>query len=249
MVNEDDQLLIGRYLDGSLPSNERGTLRARLENEPELNAFMVQEEELRAWVGREAKVSATMDFLGTLTPGNTDIAIATNVDQKDKPSASKAATVKPLWRRPAVRIAAGMIALLFLVAAALWWLPTGNDNFTHRPLGNTMGETTTAAMRAYNQGDYATALPLLRQQNNVSPSPDWQLAEAVSLLELERYAEALSLLDELERNAPLYQDAANYYAGVAHFRSDGLALAQESLKKVPQNSFYGPPAARLLKKI
>lgn len=232
MVTEEDQIQIEKWLEGSLPPAQAERLSKRAEKDPDLAKAMRRARMSQDWLEREAAVSQTMDYLQRTYPTS------------KKPSPR---TV-PFWRRPRYLAAASI--LLLLSVGLFWVLSTENTSIEspHRPLPATMGSSE-EAVRAYNDGDFKVALPLIQQQLDSTPEPRWLLAEAVSLLELGRYDEASVSIERLAERAPLQIDAVTFYRGLIAYRKNQFESARSALEAVPEDTYYYAKARALLEEI
>lgn len=120
-------------------------------------------------------------------------------------------------------------------------------------------ETGTQAFRSaldeYRHKNYVKALAafrLLAKESGGDTTPEIRFYEAVCLMELNRYAEAVSVLqplaDDGERN-PYYQPAV-WYLSLASLRNGEREKAERLLRQiVEEEGFYAEKAAKALKRL
>lgn len=237
MVTEEDRILINRYLDGSLPSNQASALRGRLKDDELLQKSLNHERELRDWLIQKNKVDETMAYLRGLTNQGS------NLTKKAETPIHQ----KPKKRRRYLQVLAASVAALLLVFTSFWLLNPSNETVVkHRPLSVVMGSGESEAARLFNAESYAEALPFLTSIEN--PQSDVLLAIAISFIETERFDDALPILDSLGQDSPNFTDAVFLYKGLIYYRKEQPVLARSQLGKIPVNSYYYPAARRLLKK-
>lgn len=230
MVSDNDKILVERYLDGSLHDNELSILRARLENEPALSEHLRQQEELKDWTVREKLVSGGMAYLKSL-------------EVPAEGESNKTNPVSTTWSRYRWIILLGILALL--ISGYLLLRPTEDSPIIdHRPLAVKMADQTPPETLAYNEKDFAKALPLLREANALNPAPAYQLAIAVSFLETDRPGDALPYLEALS-DAPLYREARLFYQAYAFLHLGREDEASALLDQLPDSGFYGDAGKRL----
>ena len=236
MVTEDDKLLVERALNGDLDPAAADNLRRRLEREADLRDYHERIEQQQTFLATEAKVTATLEYLRKLPDGT-----------NEKPSGVAAGAARQAATRARRLKWLLLAAALLMLLLALWYLnapPPATPIIDHRPVAVNMADAPPDYVRAYNAGDYATALPGLRTALEQADDPGLRLALIVSLIETDKPAAALPELDRLAE-APLYADAVAFYRAYAAYRAGDSAAARRLLAAVPRQGFYGLAADRL----
>lgn len=241
MVNDDDKLLIERYLAGSLPDNEHRTLRARLETDTALGDYFLRQREMQDFLARDARVTSTLAYLNGLEQTGPPDRTEPLRPEPDTVSDFVPAAPNKYW------LPLGLSALIVLITLLLFYFYWPSDPpavIEHRPLAVMMADAPPPEVAAYNAGEYAAALPLLVEANAARPNPEYQLAIAISYLETDRPAAALPYLEGLAA-APLYGDARHFYGALAYWQMARRDDAAAALNRLSPGGYYAPAAERL----
>lgn len=185
------------------------------------------------------------------------------VDQKQKSISQKKTKVISLFpRAQMIGIAASMT---ILIVAAVWIFypsPKSTEHFAFRKyyqkdpgLPTTMGVsdqiTLDQAMLLYKQNDYKEALHAFETLINESPNDTIQYYYAMSLMELDQFAEAEKTLRKLEIQSPNLQQRRDWYLIMALLQlnkeNEAIEQVQEILEQ--EQHLYKNDAKRLFEEI
>jgi len=264
-MNEENDILISRYLAADMGLPELAAFEARLAAEPALAAELQRRKEELTFFRTEAALPDLEAQMATLATqhfqsapeGELGQEAWTQVQGKGKKEQGKkggqTAKIRTLnWKRwlPATGIAAA-VALVLLI-----WNPFSTDPYQqfalHAPLyltekGDAAAEAATAAQQAFNAGDYAEAhsqLILYLQQN--PDDNEARLAFGIAALETDRDAEARAIFIELANGTTAFKDDGQFYLALAYFKA-GDTRAKAELEKIsPDNSDFGVRVLEML---
>ncbi|MEM1319368.1 MAG: tetratricopeptide repeat protein [Bacteroidota bacterium] len=221
-MKEEDLLLIRQYLEDLLDEGAREAFEARLAEEPPLREELELARQMNAHLSRKAQKEATLARLHQL-----------HRQEFTEPPAAQGPR-RLLWLGGAAAAVAAV--LLFL----LWPSPKLYDQYAqHSPLSlnskSAAGPVDLAALdQAFNQGQYAKALPSLNDLLQQNPNDsEVQLYRAICLIELEQNEAAAQALQALEKGNSLFQYQASWYLALLYIRQEKLELAMATLQKIP----------------
>lgn len=231
-MDEQDYILIERYLQGECSPEEAATVAKRAVEEPAFNEALVARRQLnihlQSWAGEE-NLRPTLRTLG------------------ERFFREETAVVRPLrsnrrWLYGIV--AAAMIALAVIFAGP--WLNNsgGYEQFAqHQPLSLTeRGEdpaNAAAAQQAYNNERYVEAIELLRaylaQQSDDERA---RLALGVSLLETNRDEEAIAVFKRIAESQSTLAPNGNWYLALAAVKRGDNTAAVGYLDLIPASDKF-----------
>jgi hypothetical protein len=156
------------------------------------------------------------------------------------------------WRK--IMLAAASVAIL---AAALWWLqkPTGTlyeqyaahemPQFTVRSSGANLSAE---AEQAFKQKNYATALEKLSTLLAEEPNDaNYQLYQAICLIELNRSAEARIALQPLADGKSALKSEAVWYLALSYLKEQNNTACQTILMQISAGDIHYKDAEKLIK--
>lgn len=262
-MNEENDILISRFLAADLPPPELAAFEARLAAEPELVAELQRRKEELTFLKTEAALPHLETQMAALAAqhflaGSEDTTAQeaqTQVQTKDKEEqGTKTAKVRSLnWKRwlPATGIAAA-VALVLLI-----WNPfTSSDPYQqfaqYAPLSLTEKSSAneasvTAAQEAFNSGNYAeahTQLIIYLQQN--PDDNEARLAFGISALETNQDAEARAVFTQLANGTTTFKDDGQFYLALAYFKAEDARAKTELEKISPDNPDFGVRVREML---
>ena len=233
-MQEEDYVLIERYLGGDLPAAEARSVTARATTDPAFAAALEERRHLNAHlaaVAGEETLNITLKQLGS------------------RYFTEPEATVRSLPRRTgSLRWLAGLAAAAVVALLVILFLPGPGGNpyeqfATHEPLALTERSDATAdptaAEAAYNRGDYAAAIPLL-EAYLAQRSDDLRarLALGVSLLETDRDREAVAIFNEIAEGSSALAAYGNWYLALAAVKRGDDESALSFLDRIPATDAY-----------
>jgi hypothetical protein len=237
---------IEAYLDGSLPAEERKLFEEKLKTDPGLA------ETFRLYQG----IQSTMH---KAPPAKGEDQLQQSMHQLRKKHASAHKPAKRVLFREWRAVAA---VFVIVVGAGLWWLlqrPDADGLYkkyaTHAQIeigarGSANDRLALSAARAYNAGNYARSADLLKRYNAREPGvAEMQLAEGVSYLELDRFAEAEPLFDSIARGQTVFAGHARWYLGLMYLKQGKLDESKKVLQSIPEDAATYERAQSLLKEL
>lgn len=267
-MQEENDILISRYLAADLSPPELAAFEERLVAEPTLAAELQRRKEELTFLRTEAALpdleaqmaelanqhfpSAQRDKAGQ--EARTQVQGEGKKGAKEKGKVNQSAKVRTLnWKRwlPAAGIAAA-VALVLLI-----WNPfTGAEPYEqfaqYAPLyltekSDAASAAATAAQQAFNAGDYAKAhdqLILYLQQN--PDDNEARLAFGITALETNRDAEARAIFTELANGSSTFKDDGQFYLALAYFKAGDQRAKAELQKISSDNPDFGVRVGEML---
>jgi predicted Zn-dependent protease len=242
-MEDQDIKLLDDYFNGLLPAADEAAVRARCD----ADAAFAGEFNLRRQMA---------DWLHS-NPARSEFR-----QQTDKLGAEffKSAETRPMqpiqvvWRR---RLMAAAAVLLLAIAA--WWLlrpapPLYQQYAAYTPLHLTERGATapqaTAAEAAFNRKDYQQALESLRQLVDLQPDNSTaRLYMGISLLELNRPAEARNALSPLAEGQSVLRSDARWYVALSYLLEQDQAGCRKALEEIPVGDPHRVKADELLRSL
>lgn len=235
--------LIEAYLEGTLSPAESKAFEARLSQEPDLAASLALQRDTRALL----QLDLQQHYKAQLQTID-----AEHDAQKIRPLS------RPLWARPVFRVAA--VVLLLLASAYLWiWVQYDNQSLVENAFvayedilgarGNSSAEAALArAMQAYNQKEYAAAIPAFEAVLAEDPEQaDARFYLGIAQLAQGNAQAAEKLLGPAAERGR-YRAPARWYVTLAYLAQGKTELGLSRLRELAReaDSFYAPKAQDLL---
>lgn len=238
---------IDRYLRGDLPETEKSAFESQLAQDNELAAELAVQKDLEQFLRKQDRREALKSQLGNI---GKDFFQEVPTQEKGR--------IVSLQRRPALRWAIGLAAAiaLLLVARLVFFQPSLYEQYgQHPPLAmieksNEAQDKLAAMEAAFNQKNYAEALPLL--QAYVQEKPEDLQAElylGISLLETGQYPTARSIFSKINKSESSFVDYGQWYLALSYLKEGNQAECRKILQEVPVESEFAQKAQDLLKRL
>ena len=122
-------------------------------------------------------------------------------------------------------------------------------NSTTRTAGAEEENLIDAAYGLYHDKRYSEALELFNMIPEPVPNPAQYLYKGITVMELERYQEAISLFSQLESN-PVFKHYGMWYTGLCYLALEDEQNARSTFKTIiEQEGYFMKEAKAVLKKI
>lgn len=243
-MKEQDINLLDAYFNGLLAENEAEQVRQKAAADPEFAAALQLREGMEQWLRQEPGRQAVAE---TLTTVGKDFF-------REKVEAPPLKAVAVNWKR-ALMLAASFALLL----VATWYfgspkLPAYEQYAMHTPISFTQrGDNQTlqnAAEADFSNGQYAkalTSLEALLQQNPGDLTA--ALYKGICLIELDRPAEARSVLQPLASGTSALRADAQWYIALSYLKEKDTARCKTVLQQIGAGMDHFEKAQELLKKL
>jgi tetratricopeptide (TPR) repeat protein len=243
-MKEQDINLLDAYFNGLLAENEAEQVRQRAAADPEFAAALQLREEMEQWLGQEPGRQAVAE---TLTAVGKDFF-------REKVEAPPLKVLSVNWKRTLL-----LAASFALLLVATWYLgspkqPAYEQYAMHTPISFTeRGENEAlqnAAETDFKNGKYAgalTSLEALLRQN-----PDDLIAalyKGICLIELNRPAEARSVLQPLASGTSALRADAQWYIALSYLKEKNTEQCKAALQQIGAGMDHYEKAQELLKKL
>ena len=234
------------YLDGRLDEAGRAAFEAELATDPELAQLLALAREARERLARHWAAE------------DADRALNTTLKRLGKQHFNSPAAARPwLVRRwPQLAAAAAVAALLIWVA----W-PAGETRLYARyrefpeaafvVRSTEPGQAELAeATAAFNEGDFAKALPVLEKYSQTHPDDrEIRFFLALCQLELGRTQEAVTGLRQISNTPNSWAGEARWFLALAYLKEKNRAQCAVVLRSIPSGGAHFEEAQELLKKV
>lgn len=238
---------IDRYLRGELPDGEKNAFEAELGQNAELATELALQKDLEQFLRKQDRRAALQGQLKTI--GKEFF--------QDAPT-QETGRIVPLQRRPVLRWVVGLAAAiaLLLVARFVFFQPSLYEQYgQHPPLAmieksNETQDKLAAMEAAFNQKNYAQALPLL--QAYVREKPEDLQAElylGICLMETGQYNTARSIFSKISSSESSYVDYGQWYLALSYLKEGNEVECRKILQAVPAESEFAQKAQNLLKRL
>lgn len=243
-MNEQDIILLNDYFNGLLSPEQAESVRSRAAAGGEFGQEFELRQHMEEFPRRDARRKVLADQLA-----------ATGADffKETEAAGSPNLTAKVNWRRWMA-----VAASLLLVGAAVWFMQQSEPSYSryaqHTPLSLTVrGATDEAASKAesdFNAHNYAGALAALDQLLAVQPDLlTAQLYKGICLIELDRGAEARSVLTPVAEGASALRAEAIWYVALSYLKEKDNNNCRASLQRLREGDDHFEQAQALLKKL
>jgi cytochrome c-type biogenesis protein CcmH/NrfG len=241
-MNEEIYLSFDRYLAHEMPADERVAFELQLRSDTALAEKLRIYQEVQEIVGpryqREEQEIAFRKNLALI--GHEELVEKTG------------RTVKVNWYVWAVAASIALICAFFFYTS--YSTPEYSDYAHYEPLalverGNE-DASILKAQQAFNTQQYAEAVEainaLLKQYDK---NDALKIYKGISLLELDRVAEANSLFTEVSNSSSIYKDKALWMLALSALKQKDYKTSEDFLKKIPAGSSEYKQAQDLLDKL
>jgi len=244
-MEPEEYELIEKYKNDELSPSEKESFEARMANDQEfgevVNSYLEIDSSLQAGVDRKKQEDELRHTLNTLS------------DQyfEHEKSARIISMRNVYWVAAACAIL--LVSLIYMIYSPSQ--PTYQEYANYQTLaladrGNN-NELSLQAEEAFNNGEYNEASTLLEDLVN-SESEDnhnLELYWALSLIEIDNYVKADSLLSNIERKKSVYGDMARWYLALSYLKQERIEDCKQQLRKIPEDSAHYNEAQKLLKEL
>jgi tetratricopeptide (TPR) repeat protein len=242
----DNLETIEAYLNGTMTAEERRLFEEKMKSDPEL------EETCRMYLAIQSTMSKPTTAKGEEELKDTLRTVRANY-----------AGAPPTGRRIVFR-AWHAVAALFIVAVgaglffflqkpdagALYKKYAQHAEISIDTRSGANDRLGLSAARAYNAGNFSRAADLLNRYNTREPGvAEMQLAEGVSYLELDRYAEAERLFETVARGQTVFAGHAQWYLGLLYLKQRKFDECRKALEAIPADASFYEKAQSLLKEL
>lgn len=243
----DNTERIDRYLRGELPEEEKNAFEAELGQNAELATELALQKDLEQFLRKQDRRAALKGQLETI-----------GKDFFQEAPAQETGRIVPLQRRHVLRWATGLAAAiaLLLVARFVFFQPSLYDQYgQHPPLAmieksNEVQDQLAAMEAAFNQKNYAQALPLL--QAYVREKPEDLQAElylGICLMETGQYRAARTIFTKISGGESSFVDYGQWYLALSYLKEGNKEESRKILQEVPAESEFAQKAQDLLKRL
>ena len=248
-MKKQDNILLDNYFNGLLTDAQAQQVRERAAGDPAFGREFSLRTEMEDFPRRASKRQALVDTL---------VAVEQDFFKENtaaKPQTSKPMTAKVNWARWATAIAASLVLLL----GAFWFfnqtaLPEYHQYAQHAPLSLTVRGVADQAVgnaeKAFSTKDYAAALAALEQIIASDPGNiTAQLYRGISLLELDRVAEARAAFAPIALGQSALRGEANWYFALSYLKEKKYAACETALQAIDPGADHYEEAQELMKKL
>jgi tetratricopeptide (TPR) repeat protein len=241
-MNEEIYLSFDRYLANEMPTDERAAFELKLTSDTAFEEKFRIYQEIQEIVGpRYRGEEQEIVFRNNL-------ALIGNEEVVDKTGR----TIKMKWYAWAAAASVAIIcAFLFYTSSST---PEYSAYARYEPLalaerGNE-DAATLKAQQAFNTHQYAEAVAAINDLLERDGNNDaLKLYKGISLLELDRVAEANSLFTEVSHTSSIYKDKALWMLALSALKQKDYKTCEDFLKKIPAGSPEYKQAQDLLDKL
>lgn len=238
---------IDRYLRGDLAETEKNAFETELAQDAELAAELALQKDLEQFLRKQDRRTALKGQLENI-----------GKDFFQEAAKQETGRIVPLQRRPILRWAIGLAATiaLLLVARFVFFQPSLYDQYgQHPPLAmieksNEVQDKLAAMEAAFNQKNYAQALPLL--QAYVREKPEDLQAElylGICLMETGQYSAARTIFTKISGGESSFVDYGQWYLALSYLKEGNKGECRKILQEVPAESEFAQKAQDLLKRL
>ncbi len=245
-MNDDDLILIERYLKDELSDSEKESVESRAENDTSF--------------AREIALQKDM-FHGI--ESHFDNKIKNLLAETEHNMQKEAKVVQPnFWISRGLPMAAAIIVFMMVGYLLIKEKPTGQELFISyyetypnivTPLDRSSGTGSNTALSYYENGDFQQALSLLEKEILASPEDiGLQFYFGICQLEVGNIDFAITELKSIsDANSEIFSEPATWYLALAYLRANKLAEAKNTLRSIQEmkNNAYQKRATKLLEEM
>lgn len=245
-MNEQDFALINDYFNGLLSPEQAESVRARAATDAAFGQEFELRRRMEEFPRRAVRRKALADQLAVVG------AEFFRENESERPEQTRM-TAKINWRRWMA-----VAASLLLLASALWFMQESQPSYSryaqHAPLSltlrGTVDQAATKAETDFNARNYASALTALDQLLAVQPDQlTARLYKGICLIELDRGAEARSVLEPLAGGTSALRAEAIWYVALSYLKEKDNANCRIALQRLREGDDHYEQAQQLLKKL
>ena len=241
MSNEDIYILIDRYLAKELTDEEMQSFEERLKRDQDFA------EKVRIYKSLENDLS--MKFRHEVEKNKLSETLRQIVDEEIDSGGKNVISLNWYYWAAAASVAI-LVVFLFYPSSQ----PEYADFAMHEPLTLTVrgsqDSTTAQAERFFNNGNYKGAVASLEALIDAdSLNYELHLYKAISLLELNRFADAESMLNQLKVSGSIYKDQAQWYLALSALKQKQFDRCKTILQQIPPEAETFDKAQQLLDKL
>jgi tetratricopeptide (TPR) repeat protein len=237
---------IDRFLRGELPEDEKKALETELSQNADLATELALQKDMEAFLRKQTQRAALQDQLQAV--GGEFF----QTFEKAEPG-----RIISLPRRQTLRWVIGIAASIALLLVARFLLqPNLYDQFAqHPPLAmieksNEVQDNLAAMEAAFNQQDYARALPLLQAYQRQKPEDlQVELYLGICWLETQQYAKANAVFQKISQTESSFKDYGQWYLALSYLKQGNKTACRKILLEVPAESEFAAKAQKLLKRL
>ncbi len=258
-----DYQQIDQYIQGKLTGDVLAEFEAQLLVNKELALYKDVNETLEtsyAYEQEDAALAQTFQQLGKkyFSPKTgTTIEESAKDTMKVEQDNTKVVPLRPVekkveqskssnlrWLRPVIGLAiAALIALLIFQPWQKGLILPFDEPYQLAALERSSGEAgLIAAQKAYNAGDYATALPVFEQYPDKA---DVQIAKANAEYYLGKTDAAIRSLEQVASGGTVYTSTAKWYLSGVYLQQDQTEKAKSVLQTIKSGTYYEKAQALL----
>ena len=237
---------IDRFLRGDLPAEEKKALETELSQNADLASELALQKDMEVFLRKQTQRAALRDQLQ-----------AVGGEFFQPTEKAEPGRIVSLPRRQTLRWVIGIAATVTLLLVARFLLqPNLYDQFAqHPPLAmieksNEAQDNLAAMEAAFNQQDYARALPLLQAYQRQKPEDlQVELYLGICWLETQQYAKANAVFQKISETESSFKDYGQWYLALSYLKQGNKTACRKTLQEVPAESEFAAKAQKLLKRL
>lgn len=237
---------IDLFLRGELPAEEKKILETELSQNADLASELALQKDMEAFLLKQTQRAALRDQLQ-----------AVGGEFFQSTEKTEAGRIVSLPRRQTLRWVIGIAATVTLLLVTRFLLqPNLYDQFAqHPPLAmieksNEVQDNLAAMEAAFNQQDYARALPLLQAYQLQKPEDlQVELYLGICWLETQQYAKANAVFQKISQTESSFKDYGQWYLALSYLKQGNKTTCRKILLEVPAESEFAQKAQKLLKRL
>ncbi|MBL4746642.1 MAG: hypothetical protein JKY08_09785 [Flavobacteriaceae bacterium] len=231
------------YLQGELEGKDLALFEGKLVGDSEFKkdfqAYSEVEKSLKSRLGnvrQEQALRATLNKLRT--------------QEKGTPKGLVFNLKKYVW----IGVAASLLVLFSVYVFKDAQVPRYIEYAMHQPLEigdrGTDNSLSEAAVKAFNEKDYARAVKELRMLTASNPQHvEWQLYYGISLIETDKIATAVTILGSVASGSSGYKYTAQWYTALGYLKAGKIDWCKGVLEEMPVEAAIYEKAQELLDRL